>query len=371
MKDYRLFEINDFVTDEDFIRWVLDNNAADDDFWNKWLIQNPDKHLVIAEARQILESLKIDEKQVAEPQLQSEIERLLQTIRTQPAAVDPRARILRVPVKWWYAAASILIILVAGLYYQFNNQDKKDSVNAHKYVLQISAKHLIENINTSNQKTKIILPDGSIVTLEPDSRISYANSFDSTNTRDVYLSGQAFFSVIKNKNQPFRVFANEIITKVLGTSFTVRSFEKDSVIEVTVKTGKVSVYSQTNNNGSKKADPNKLGGILLTANQQLVYAKLAQTFQKIIAESPAIIAPEILDQNIPYEDVPLEIVFEQLSQAYGIEIIYDSEVLKNCTVTADIRNESFYRQLDLVCEAVGARYELMDGQVVIQSKGCQ
>ena len=55
----------------------------------------------------------------------------------------------------------------------------------------------------------------------------------------------------------------------------------------------------------------------------------------------------------------------------GIDIIYDSEILKNCTVTADIRNESFYRQLDLICDAVGAKYELMDGQVVIQSKGCQ
>ncbi len=62
--------------------------------------------------------------------------------------------------------------------------------------------------------------------------------------RDVYLSGEAFFEVTKNPDRPFRVFANEIVTKVLGTSFTVRSFENDTTIQVIVRTGKVTVYSQ-------------------------------------------------------------------------------------------------------------------------------
>jgi hypothetical protein len=79
----------------------------------------------------------------------------------------------------------------------------------------------------------------------------------------------------------------------------------------------------------------------------------------------------MIEQRMAYEDVPLEEVFSQLSLAYGIDIVYDSDLLKNCTVTADIRNETFYRQLDLICDAVGAKYELMDGQVVIQLKGCQ
>ena len=88
------------------------------------------------------------------------------------------------------------------------------------------------------------MPDESTVELAANSRIAYANNFDSAGTRDVYLSGEAFFKVTKNPCRPFRVFANEIVTKVLGTSFSVRSFEKDTVIQVTVRTGKVSVYSQ-------------------------------------------------------------------------------------------------------------------------------
>ena len=371
MKDYRLFEITDFVMDEDFSRWVFQNTTADNELWNNWLNQNPDKHLVIAEARKILQSLKVYEEPVPAQKINYEVDRLLQTIRLQPEQQASTApRIFRLSFKW-YAAAAILIVSVTGILYLFNRSRDSPDQERYVYAAQVSAKQMVENINTSTQKAKITLPDGSTVFLAPESRISYSNNFDSVSSRDIYLSGEAFFSVVRNTQRPFRVFSNEIITKVLGTTFTVRSFEKDSVIQITVKTGKVSVYSQTNSNSSKEIASKKLGGILLTSNQQLVYAKTDQTFQKIIAESPAIIAPEVMNQKTAYEDVPLEEVFSQLSRAYGIDIIYDSEILKNCTVTADIRNETFYHQLDLVCAAVGARYELMDGQVVIQANGCQ
>jgi type II secretory pathway component GspD/PulD (secretin) len=72
-----------------------------------------------------------------------------------------------------------------------------------------------------------------------------------------------------------------------------------------------------------------------------------------------------------YEDMPVEQVFSQLSKAYGVTIMYDSEVLRKCTVTADLKGETFYRKLDLICRAIGAGYEIIDGQVVIQSGGCQ
>ena len=72
-----------------------------------------------------------------------------------------------------------------------------------------------------------------------------------------------------------------------------------------------------------------------------------------------------------YEEAPLEKVFSQLSKKYGINIVYDIELLKNCTVTADLRNETFYRKLDLICKAIDAGYEIIDGQIVIVTKGCE
>ena len=61
MKDYRLFDISDFVLDDDFIRWVNEGRKDDDEFWSNWLALNPDKYMVVAEARKILESIRTDE----------------------------------------------------------------------------------------------------------------------------------------------------------------------------------------------------------------------------------------------------------------------------------------------------------------------
>jgi len=375
MKDYRLFDISDFVLDDDFIRWVLEGKIADTNFWNDWLAVNPDKYMAVAEARKILESIRTEELIINADDREYEIDRLLRTVSEKdvsPEYKEPTVPVRLVSVsrrKWWYAAAAILIGVVAITGYIRQRQDK--GTDQFAYLEVTPSKHLIESVNTSEKTIKLELPDESVVELAPNSRIAYPNDFDSSNTRDVYLSGEAFFKVTKNPARPFRVFANEIVTKVLGTSFIVRSFEKDTVIQVTVRTGKVSVYSQANETKNQKST-SQLGGIILTPNQELVYKRSEQKFQKNLLANPAEIGPRPADQeNMLYEEAPLEKVFSQLGKNYGINIVYDVELLKACTVTADLRNEPFYRKLDLICKAIGADYEIIDGQIVIVTKGCK
>jgi len=369
MKDFRLFDISDFVMDEDFIRWVNEKKKTDNDFWDNWLNQHPDKYMAVAEARRILESIGTEQRVISEVEKQHEIERLMHTIRGHIQEPEQKARVVAISKKWWYAAATLLFAIASTAIYFLVNQDEGSQKFA--YAAITPSKRLIENINTSDKAITLKLPDESSVELAANSRIAYANNFGSTGTRDVYLSGEAFFKVMKNPARPFRVFANEIVTKVLGTSFIVRSFEKDTVIQVTVRTGKVSVYSQATINAKETSSPNQLGGIILTPNQELVYEKSKQKFQKGLLDNPVVIFSDAEFQNsMLYEDVSLEKVFAQLSKIYGVNIVYDNELLEKCTVTADLRNETFYRKLELICKAIGARYEIIDGQVVIQTNGC-
>lgn len=371
MKDFRLFDISDFVMDEDFIRWVYENKKPDNDFWDNWLSQHPGKYMIVAEARRILESIGTEQNVISEAEKQQEVDKLMHTIRGDAFQPEEKTPVIPVSRKWWYAAATLMVGIAAAAIY-FLSQHKGGIENKSAYTEMISSKHLIESINTSEKPITLRLPDQSTVELEANSRIAYANNFDSTDTRDVYLSGEGFFKVTKNPARPFRVFANEIVTKVLGTSFIVRSFDKDSVIQVTVRTGKVSVYPQASANDKETSAGGQLGGIILTPNQKLVYEKSKQKFQKALLENPVTILPdESNPANMLYEDVSLEKVFSQLSKTYGINIVYDNELLKKCTVTADLRNEAFYRKIDLICKAVGARYEIIDGQVVVQSNGCE
>ncbi len=370
MKDFRLFDIYDFLTDDDFIRWVQEPRKEDNEFWSSWLLQNPDKHLTIEEARRILQTLAPRKVTVDDLEKEIEVKKLLDTIGAQPVG-RPEAPVLPISrhKKWWYAAAVLLIALAATISYLVLNRNA--TVGKFDYAYVTPSKQLVENVNSSANPVRLVLPDESIVELGAGSRIAYTNNFDSSQTRDVYLSGEATFTVTKNPAHPFRVFANEIVTKVLGTSFTVRSFTRDSIIQVIVRTGKVSVYSQENTSNAETGSPNQLGGIILTFNQELVYKKSNREFKKTLLQNPVVITRDTVDQKIMlYDDAPLEKVFAQLSKIYGVTIIYDDDLLNTCTVTADLRSEPFYRKLDLICKAIGADYEIIDGQVIIQSRGC-
>lgn len=372
MKDFRLYDIMDFVMDEDFIRWVQEKRPEDEAFWNNWLKSYPEKHLLVAEARRILESISIQQKVFTEEEIDLEAGKLLQTINEQSFRDKPRGKVRRITRKEWMVAAVLAALIVLGVrYYPFGQDANTPAEGSFTYTRLTADRWLKEEVNNTGKPITITLPDSSIVELSVNSRVSYPRNFDSGGTRDVYLSGEAFFKVTKNPNLPFRVFSNELITKVLGTSFKVRSFEKDSVIQVIVKTGKVSVFSQSKTEIKETTSAEISSGFILTPNQQLTYRKGGQQFQKILLEKPSMIVPVAVDRNMIYEDTRVEEVFGQISKAYGINIVYDMDLLKNCTVNADLRNESFYDKLDLVCRAIGAGYEVIDGQVVIQSGGCQ
>jgi transmembrane sensor len=373
MKDYRLFDIYDFLSDDDFIRWVKEGKKADNELWNNWLDQNPEKHIIIAEARRILKALELKQEHVSEPEKNAEIKKLLQTIQEtsiEPLPSDHRRSFVFFR-KWKYAAAVLLTVSLSTIAYYFAR--KPAPLNAHfNYSTVIASKDLIENKNQSSKPIKLVLPDGSTAELSPNSRISYANSFDSAGTRDVYLSGEAFFTVVKNPSRPFRVFANEIVARVLGTSFAVRCFDNDSTIQVKVRTGKVSVYSQMARLDAKEtASLNKSDAIILAPNQEIVYKKSIQKFEKTLLDDPQIIVLPKENEALIYEDAPVEQVLLQLSMLYGINIVYDSEVLSSCTITADFRSVPFYEKIKFICNAIGASFEIMDGQITIQASGCK
>ena len=89
-------------------------------------------------------------------------------------------------------------------------------------------------VNTTDRKMSAMLPDGSLVGLYPESRIGFRE-------RTIYLEGKADFKVVKDETRPFIVYSGEIGTTVLGTSFTVTSFEQDNIIKVRLHEGKVLV----------------------------------------------------------------------------------------------------------------------------------
>ena len=93
-------------------------------------------------------------------------------------------------------------------------------------------------------KSRIILPDGSVVTLNSGSSLKYSTSDFNSGSRSVFLTGEGFFSVIKDPARPFYATTPGIKVKVLGTTFNIKAYPDEDIEEATVVTGEVEIYVQ-------------------------------------------------------------------------------------------------------------------------------
>jgi ferric-dicitrate binding protein FerR (iron transport regulator) len=220
--------------------------------------------------------------------------------------------------------------------------------------------------NTSGKPQRVTLKDGSTVVLAPRSSISYPEHFGNK-TRTIFLQGEAFFDVRKDPNKPFIVQAGELMTQVLGTRFTVKSYEEAETIEVVVATGKVSVY-ENREKSSRHRD-----GVILTPNQKITFDKKSQKITPGLVETPAVVsAPgRTAKQHFVFVETPLSQVLATLRETYGIDILVENDAMNVCRFTADLNNLSLYTQLDLICKSLNATYERRGTTLFIQGVGCE
>ena len=162
------------------------------------------------------------------------------------------------------------------------------------------------------------------------------------------------------------VHANEVVTRVLGTSFRVKAPDDGADVVISVKTGKVSVYTESA--GSKSLT--QKNAVILLPNQQVTYLREEDVFGKALVADPEILIPSLKRNEFVFENTPVREVFRKLQQAYGVEIIFDEEILNNCFFTAPLGSEPLFEKLEIICRAIGARYETIDAKVVITSTGC-
>jgi transmembrane sensor len=358
-KNYEKYTLEELITDEDFIRWVKYPTDESEQFFQTLIKNTPSQARLIHTARVAVQQLAIASKLEAPA---SEIPGIWTDIEDNLAQTQARAG-LQISWKYWVAAASIVLIVVVGFWLNKNAWVRPTSMYAQ--LTANSAKPIKEVVNNTANIKSVSLPDGSEVRLQPKSRLSYNESFKGE-LREVYLSGEAFFDVKKNAKIPFVVYANGLVTKVLGTSFSIKAFEQDKQVSVNVKSGKVSVYAQKS---TQSTDP-ETKGIVLTPNQQVIYSKENEQLTRTLIAKPTILLNNQELQGFLFKNVPVEEIFSALEKAYGAEIIYDKEVMANCRLTTSLTNETLFEKLDIICAALDATYKLIDAQIVITSNGC-
>jgi transmembrane sensor len=187
------------------------------------------------------------------------------------------------------------------------------------------------------------LPDGSVVTLNKHSQVSYPEKF-SNDKRVLQLNGEAFFKVQPDKKKPFEVHTNNVTITVLGTSFNVRS--RGDTTEVIVETGTVEVATD------KQTVILKAGQKAITGFTRAILQKQANTDQ---------LYNYYRSKKFVCDYTPLWKLIEKLNEAYDIQIVVENEAVRNEPYTAIFDN----KPLDEILTVISTTFNIS----VIKEKG--
>lgn len=352
-------DIQDFLSNDSFIRWVLEGEASM--YWECFVANYPEKKALFEEAKMI--ALRLQEAE-SNQHVSIDSDKIWNRIQSEVSEIKKESHWLSFTLK---IAAVLAVVGVVGLWI-YQQKTEQEKITYSELVQSFETPNpLIEVQNNSAKPTWVYLEDGSKIYLKKHSKISYPRHF-AKDKRTVFLSGEAFFEIAKNPKKPFFVYANEVITKVLGTSFTIRAFDKDENITVSVKSGRVNVFNQRRINVS---DP-ETNGIILVPNQQAVFNRESASMSKALVALPMpIISVDSKEIAQRFDEVPVSQVLNSLARNYGIKILFNEDLLSKCIITTSLKNEPIYDKLDLICQLIGGSYKVVDAQIIIESNGCQ
>lgn len=351
MKNYENYTVTEFVEDEKFLKWVKYANLYPelDAFWREWIVQYSYKVTEVEEARRLILAVQDEGQLLAILKIENQVwERLRHSMLD-----EERKKATQRNGDLAVAATTTLLLIVVG-YFTYSSWITPP---------QAVGDNFLKEINNASVPKAIVLADGSSITLLPKSELQYPTEFDN-NQREVILSGEAFFDIARESNRPFIVYTDAVVTKVLGTSFTIRAVSAEENVSVKVKTGKVSVstISLPKDKGSSEV-------VLLAPNQQVTYSRIDEKMRRSLVDNPEILH-SVHRWNFTFKDTPVNEMFNQLENAYGIDIIYDEESFSNCSINAALDDMHLYDKMRLICKTLEAQYEIVDSHIVVTGKGC-
>jgi transmembrane sensor len=307
-------------------------------------------------------------KEIREAELSAVNEKIWNSINSKISIREQEEPTTEKPVRSLWVklavAASLAGILITSVYLVNVSDSRQPDF------LSSSVSNTVVNVNNTSVPLVIQLEDGSTVTLQPQSKITYPKHFEST-SREVAIEGEAFFDISKDKSRPFYVYSHDLITQVVGTSFTVKTGSNDQQSEVAVYSGKVMV-------SKNKTETDFLQNILsvtdkkivLTPNQKVTYEPKSKDLIVTLIEKPIPLVSESDEKTeFIFNDTPLQDVLDQIKKTYGITINIEDEKIYKCTFTGDITEQDLYMKLDFICQSIGATYQVEGTEIEILGGG--
>lgn len=240
-----------------------------------------------------------------------------------------------------YAAAVVLGIGVSLSTLYLTNQEILSTVGNYKLV------------TSKGEKSYLQLPDGTKVWLNSCTTLEYAENYGYSN-RSIYLDGEAYFEVAKNKDLPFVVKANGIDVKAIGTAFNVSAYMEDSQLTTTLFNGKVAVQPTL----TKQE-------VLLEPNQVAVYDKSRNKIEVVPYDKK--LFAQWRGGFLSFEMMYLQDITKLLERNYNVVFRYENQGIKKLRFSGSFRNnEDLSEILNVIKTNTGTRYQILKDTIVIK-----
>lgn len=276
---------------------------------------------------------------------------------------------LEIPLFLKIAASIVIFYVLGGLSWHF-----------YTSVRSSASGQPIEIKSPLGSKSSISLPDGTHVTLNAGSVISYAKNYG-TKTRDVHLEGEAFFDVVTNRKKPFRVKTSSITITALGTSFNVKAYEGEETIQTTLVEGKIKIENENNKNDYLYLEPRQVA--VFKKSDAKIRVKQNQNQTETINDE--LVEPDILlkkssvvlriedpkpyiswiDDQLVITGERLEELAKKLERMYDVRIEFESDVVKNYSFKGTLEKETLQQVLNAIRLTAPIKYKVNNKKVIV------
>lgn len=328
-RDWNIIER--WLEDSSFINWARRSNDEDVDKWENHLNYHTDKWELAKIARSLIQGIPFKKINHQNELRQKDLQALLKNIdlrhRSKSNAVSkPVYKRFYIP-----AAAIAFLLLSAAVYWQFFFNPQ------------------IMLVTSYGEQLETILPDGSVVILNANSKLSYPK----LNCRKVRLEGEAYFEIAKKPDTgaKFQVFTKDLSVTVLGTSFNVNT--RDDQTKVFLEQGKITLAVSDSKSDEIEMEPGDF----------ISYSRKNKQLEKKINDTSALEAASWKEGALIFKDTPLMEALFKIEDIYGIQFIIQTDdvkkekisggvPIKDLEVTLSTLSEVYGLQMD----AVGKRY---------------
>ncbi len=315
-----------FMNDDMLVKYLLgEANTNEQLSVEKWINSAPENQKYLSDFKLILEK-----SQLAENTDENDYDALAR-LHTRMERTDIKPK--QIPFNYWVrVAATVLVISMVGWFtYSFFNPYNQTIL-----------------VETTTAVLKQPLSDGSIVTLNKHSKISYLRNF-SGKTRTVSLQGEAFFNVEPNKSKPFIIKVNDVTVSVLGTSFNVKSRDGQTIIVVETGTVKVSKLNDS---------------IALTKGEKVSINKGDLSLKKQV--NKGLLYSYYYRNELVCDHTPLRELIPILNEKFNVKIIITRPALEELLISTTFKDESLQEILNVLVKTFNLNIEQGANQILIK-----